>query len=255
MKNDDIVEISKKLSDFSKKFKINEFINSNLTKIESTDYFFPPHSSITKYRILDSSKYELSLISLQNIKGNKFLYSYNSDVLLCPIYLKENIVYNIFEQNKNIKYNLLDISSKLKLIKTDVLKNNTTILIKKFYNIFSIDKINPILFISLSKKDSCDFIWEYDINTLKPIRIISTNIQNNRLVTTLKILSEIGNKESIPFVNNCLNNENHVLRWEAVKTLINIDFDKGVNELNKMTTDKHNEIKEASINSLKQLID
>jgi hypothetical protein len=251
----DNYHIIENLNKFSLNFEITDFINFHLNNLLEYKYYFPLNSSFKKYSILDSNKYDLSLLSLENTNNieSKLLYSYNTDIFLCPIEIKDNVKYDIFKQNKNCTVDILDESCKLELQETGDLINNKTIFIKNFYNVFSVDKSFHIYFLCLTKKESCDYIWEYDKNSLKPTKLISTNVVYNRLVTTLKILSEIGNLNSIDFINHNLDHKNHTLRWEAVKALINIDFEKGIKQLNIMKEDKHPEIRVAALYSLNML--
>ena len=72
----------------------------------------------------------------------------------------------------------------------------------------------------------------------------------NRLITSTKILGEIGNEESINLLTYLCKNEFHNIRWEAINQLINHDFEKGIEILKNMTQDKHPDIVNAAKKSL-----
>ncbi|RXR17225.1 HEAT repeat domain-containing protein [Flavobacterium amnicola] len=254
----DNAEICHNLSQLSSTFSITNFLNYHLKNLTKLDYYFPIDSSSTRYKIDNTSYFELSLIILDNAgrKNPKKLYSNNSDVFFCPLFSDQNNnSYSIYSQKKSCQPNILLKDSKLEIIESNILKSNVTIFIEKFYNLIRFENNSPVYFLSLTKLiDYENFIWEYDTNTLAPIRLISTDQNDNRLISTLKILSEIGNQDSLDFIHNTLqSNENHSIRWEALKALINLDYDSGIIQLKKMLLDSHPEIQKAAKESLKLL--
>jgi len=251
-------EICHNLSELSLTFSITNFLNYHLNNLNKLDYYFPIDSSSSRYKIDNTTHFELSLIILDTTshKNQKKIYSNNSDVYLCPLFSDQNNnSYSIYTQKKSCQPNILSIDSKLELIETNNLKSNVTLYIEKFYNLIQFENNSPVYFLSLTKlTDYENFIWEYDTNTLAPIRLISTDQNDNRLISTLKILSEIGNQDSLDFIHTTLqSNENHSIRWEALKALINLDYESGIIQLNKMLLDPHPEIQKAAEESLKLL--
>ena len=253
----DNTEICHNLSELSSTFSIANFLNYHLKNLTKLDYYFPIDSSSTRYKIDNTTHFELSLIVLDNTSSRKQkkMYSNNSDVYFCPLFSDQHNNYSIYSQKKNCQPNILATDCKLEIIETNTLKSNVTLFIEKFYNLIQFYNNTPVYFLCLTKlTDYENFIWEYDTNSLAPIRLISTNQNDNRLITTLKILAEIGNQDSLYFIHNVLqSNENHSIRWEALKVLINLDYDSGIIQLNKMQLDPHPEIQKAAKDSLKLL--
>jgi hypothetical protein len=250
-------EIKKELSSFSRMYSPLELINEHLKKLTSHELFPPKDYSENKISIFNNDMFELSVF-FNFQKGEYFkgevLYSYTSDVYYCPLLDVNNSKYYIYSQTHTKDETILNNNFGLILEKEDYLKKGETIYLKKFKNIIRFDKTKPFIAYALtSNKNSLDFSWEYDAKSLKPIRIVLYNQNLGRLKTSIEILTNIGDIHSINLVTQFCSHKSHFIRWKAVNSLINIDYEKGIDILKSMISDSHPEIQLAAKKSLELL--
>lgn len=250
-------EIIKEINLFCKSIPINDIINLLLESLSNEKYFVPNNSVHNKITLFTSSKYEFSLInySPKTRDSNKAisLYTYTNNVFFCPLDVHD-LRYTIYEQNKPIAPDVLDEDAKLQIKTENVFVKNETIYLRKFKDVLHFDETEPVLFFMISsKKTSLKYSWEYNSISLKPVRIVLRDVNFARLGTTAKILGNIGDMNSKGLLLKLSKHKSHMVRWEAARALINIDFDEGVSMLKKMTKDEHLEVSIAARQSIQML--
>ena len=185
----------------------------------------------------------------------KVMYSYVNDVFYCPLIEIKDFKYSIYQQTETNKPDVFNENYKLKLKKKEILLTKGEIIyLKKFEHILMLDKTKPFFCLALvSKLNTLNYSWEYDASTLRPTRIASVNINFGRTSVTVKILSKLGNDKSIKLLLKLCEHESHVVRWDSVRSLIQLDLDEGMKILKEMICDDHLEIRSAARKSLKLL--
>jgi hypothetical protein len=252
-------EIKYLLDDFSEKLNITEIINIQFEKMLKEKYFFPINSSYNRIILIDDIKFELSIIfnTSKTRSEDEVLYSYSNHTFICPILANESSNYVIYEQSHTTDFQVLKENFNLSVKEKGTLKQYKTIFIEKFKNVLEIDKSYSFAAICLAmKKDNYDYSWEYNLKSLKPIRLALTNNAFGRINTSLRIISDIGNKNSIPMLQEFSKHKSHFIRWEAIRTLINIDFELAIKIIKKMSKDDpHIEVRNAAENSINLIKD
>jgi len=254
--NTDIEEIKSEISAFSEEFVVTDVINLFLNRIVDNGKYYLPFNTGNRITFWDNDKYELSFFfnfpSDESFKG-KYLYSYPNDVYMCSI-SETPVRYSIYEQSYKSIDNIFNGENIIKLKEEGTLIKNKTIFIEKSANLLKLDKKKPLMSLVLtSKRLPSNYCWEYDSQSLLPIRIVLLNTDIARLSVSCKILSQIGNINSKDNLINLCTHEAHIVRWEAVRALMNIDYVAGFNILQNMVNDKHPEIKKATLKSLEIL--
>jgi hypothetical protein len=232
-------------------------INHLLESMIDDKYYIPHNSVHNKITLFTSTEYEFSIIynPPKESKNNEtYLYSYTNDVFLCPLVNVPNFEYTVYEQN-NIEYiDVLNSDAKLKTKTKSFFSENKAVYFKKFKDVLQLDESKPFIMLMVtSKKPPLSFSWEYNAKTLMPIRIVLADITIARLGTTSKILGSIGDFNSKKLVKKLCNHTAHLVRWDAVRALINIDFEEGIEMLQKLTNDSHPEVCDAAKKSLELL--
>lgn len=239
------------------KLDFTDIINSHLEKIVNEKYFIPNINSESRVLLYSTDEFELSLAYIPpkiNPVKNGVLYSYTGDTYFCPLIDVDDFKIDIYEQSFTIDSTLLNEDYSLNLKESRLLKKHDVLFLRKFKDILKLDKQKPfICFSYLPKKDILDYSWEYNAQTLRPSRIASVNVNNERLNVITNILSMIGNTESVSSLILLCNHSSHPIRWNAVNALINVDYDRGLEMLENMTLDNHIEIREAAKESLEFL--
>jgi len=251
-------DITEEINIFSKTIPMNGIVNNLLESLSNEKYYVPNNSVHNKITLFTSSNYEFSLIhnppKAKVDKGAVPLYTYTGDVFFCPLIDVPDSRYTIYEQKKLLEPNVLDTNAKLQVKTENIFTKNKTICLKKFKELLSLDETKPVLFLMIaSKKSSIKYSWEYNSISLKPTRIVLRDINYARLGATAKILGNIGDQNSMDLLLRLSQHKSHIVRWEAVRALINIDFDEGSSMLKKMTKDEHIEISMAAKRSVQML--
>jgi hypothetical protein len=231
-----------------------ELVNTFLTQLSTETHFYPTRSSINYWHILNTDAFTLTLVRLKKTTASKFVNAYPYDKVIVP--LTENIQYSHYKQLNPFPLDFLDKTKKITPFAIDQsLQKNTPYVIKKHEDIFSYQGgiSEETILLSFSCRKSHSYGWEYDINTLFPVRLVTNVLQSARLEHTCKLLGELGNKSSIPNLFVFLKNPFHNVRWEAARAIMNIDFDKGLEALLILKKDTHPDIKQSVENALKQI--
>ncbi len=244
-------------SELSKEFSVLQLNNELLDaisglKISIKSLFDGSQAHIT---LIDNDKFQLSLVwphrDLKEDTNNRII-SYPSDTFVSFI-TDINITYTIYELPRHLKNNVFDSSCDLKIYKEGKSRFGDPIFIEKFYQVFRVDKRTNWAALILSDKRQLPYRWEFNSESLKPVKIISVNSIDSRLKVTLRILSEIGDFHSIDTVLKLCSHESHDVRWEAINTLINLDYSLGLKILGTFLEDPHPEISKAASKSIKML--
>lgn len=255
---DNINAIIREVNFFSKSISVIDIINHLLYSLSEDKYYVPNNSLLKKITLFTSNNYEFSLVHNQPEKSiasvSVPLYTYTSDVFLCPLVSIPDSKYVIYEQKQILSPDVLDTEAILRLKTKKCFTKNDAIYLKKFKDILSYDRTKPSLFLMISsKKSALKYSWEYNSTTLKPTRIVLRNLNIARLGATAKILANIGNMNSKPLLMKLSQHESHMVRWEAARAMINIDFDEGSLMLHKMIFDPHEELRFAARESIEIL--
>ncbi|SEE23037.1 hypothetical protein SAMN04487765_1835 [Tenacibaculum sp. MAR_2010_89] len=251
-------DILNEVNIFSKSISINGILNHLLELFSNEKYYLPNNSTQNKITLFSSSSYEFSLIhtppEVRTSSEATSLYTYTNNVFFCPLIDVNDVRYTIYEQNKRVAPDVLDEDVKLQIKKENVFVKNETIFLRKFKDVLRFDGTKPLLlFMIISRKDTLKYSWEYNSISLKPVRIVLREVNFARLGTTAKILGNIGDGNSKALLLKLSQHESHIVRWEAARALINIDFEEGVSVLKRMMNDKHIEISMAAKQSVQML--
>lgn len=232
-------------------------VNHMLTSLITDKYYAPNNSVHNKITLFTSLRYEFSVIH-NPTKGLEieqlYLYSYTNDVFLCPLINVPDSKYSVYEQNNLLHPDVLTRNAKLDLKKEETFSKNKAIYLRKFKDVLKLDESKPFLILMIASREATtSYTWEYSAKTLKPTRIALADINIARLATTAKILGSIGDDNSKPLLKKLCNHQAHSVRWDAVRSLICVDFKEGVKMLKQMINDDHHEVRTAAVRSLEIL--
>ncbi|MCH2033090.1 MAG: HEAT repeat domain-containing protein [Tenacibaculum sp.] len=245
------------LNEFAKSYDLLTHIEMIVLKLSSVTDLDSTELRPNKIILKEENGYELSIFySLPNHTedAQRVLYSHPSDLFLCPIFNMKDSKINVFYQKNNLEENKLDLEAKLIHKCSREVLANSTLHIEKFKSLYEFDKTKFFIAYSLSKTNSLSsYSWEYNLDTLKPTRLVISDLRLGRIMTSIKILGMSNSKESIKNLISLTNHKEHIIRWEAVRAIINIDFLKGKEILQNMLVDPHPEICNAAKKSLIQI--
>ncbi|NEQ79293.1 MAG: HEAT repeat domain-containing protein [Moorea sp. SIO2I5] len=108
----------------------------------------------------------------------------------------------------------------------------------------------PVILLILASATVASLYWEYDRETLRPIRAISASHNASRLQYTAYMLSEIGNQNSVAPLQDLMEHEDHFVRWAAVRAIMKIDFYDGLKMLDIVRHDPHPHVRNAASKAL-----
>ncbi len=231
-----------------------ELVNDHLSKLNSQEHFYPTRSSINYWHILNTKAFTLTLVRMKKEQDTKFINSYPYDKIIVP--LTEDIFYSHYKQPSPFPLEALDKTKKLQPYAIQgKLNKNTPYCIKKYEDVFSYHggSSNESILLSFSCRKTQSYGWEYDANTLLPLRLVTNVLQSARLEHTCKLLGELGNKSSLPNLFHFLKNPYHNVRWEAARAIMNIDFNKGVEAILLLENDDHPDIRKSVKNALNKI--
>ena len=153
-------------------------------------------------------------------------------------------------------YSLVSECSKVKLDAKLLLKCGDFAELKKgdFISLPEFSESDVILLCVRSKIDEQEeqdtVLTKFNPKTLEPSYQNSSNFLHSRLQYCAEILGSINDPSCIKPLRWLCNYKAHFVRWSAAEALINIDFDKGIEELKRFRNDPHIHIRNASKQAL-----
>ena len=236
---------------------LQDLIHYELDCIGTNEDYAPREGTYNYLNLFINEKFSFSLIN-KNIGDPsqlKYYSNYPSDQIICPLN-DEGLYYNLFRRSTNDSFDTLRKESKLQILSEhELLKFGQSLCIKSEEHIFSFcpEMAEPVKALVLSATNLKNYTWEYDRETLQPARIVSGNNNHTRIEFTCHILGEIGNEKSLKVLFDLLNNPAHNVRWQAARSICKIDLEEGVNALNMLKLDKHEEVRKLAIRSLEKI--
>jgi len=236
---------------------LTQLINFELSELAKNPVYVPVPASFSFFTIFDCDYCSLFILSRKGSDFNNSLHCspHAGDRILVSLNT-EGIIYNLYNQNNPYPIDIIDRNKKLTLIGENLnLDFGEAILLRKDQDVFEYSKRNhQVNVLALYSKDEGPFVWEYDLKSLHPLRIVAGNYQtSSRVEHTCTLLGEIGNVKSIEKLFQLLEHSDFNVRWEAAKSIMWIDSDKGIEALNFLKNDSHPEIFKAVEKAFKQI--
>lgn len=204
-------------------------------------------------KIYESRTFVINIIYVDSSK-QKLLPTSENEKYISVLHGNSYYSYELFKLNGVNNPQVLDKSKKLELVKEGVLVKNEILHIEPFVHILqSKSNYKGFLLVAESKVVQ-DYVWYFDMETLFPVSYNFTNKNHKRLEGTLELLNEIGNKNSIEPLYKLTFHENHTIRWKSLQKLINLDYEKGIEALKRMTEDPHLDIRVAAQKTLERIL-
>lgn len=117
------------------------------------------------------------------------------------------------------------------------------------YNVVYSD---PVVLLRFNTGDDAPFVWQYDAQTLAPIRTIGSNLHASRVQFALQALALLGTAEHARTAADLFDHPAHYVRWEAVKAAFALDFDAGMELLMRAKDDLHPHVRNAAVKSIER---
>ncbi|WP_437753451.1 HEAT repeat domain-containing protein [Sorangium sp. So ce1389] len=92
--------------------------------------------------------------------------------------------------------------------------------------------------------------WQYDSETLHPLRAISASPTASRLDYVARLLAEISDASSVPALKSLLDHEDHFVRWSAVRGIMRLDHAEGLAAVRAALEDPHPHVRNAARKAL-----
>jgi hypothetical protein len=226
-----------------------DLINFELLKITKENLYTPVSSTYNSICVINTIDYKINLVNIKakDLLGRKVLTGFFHDKIIASL-SKTGIKYSLYNQNNTIQVEVLDKNKKLTLIHKDAtLASGESIFISKHKDVFSFEgeendeRISALI---LTTKPTPSFDWEYDVESMLPIRIVGDQ-DDCRIEQTCKMLGELGNDSSTNVLKKLVNHPKHNIRWEALRNLMSINYEEGCSSLLKLKNDPHPEVKNA----------
>jgi hypothetical protein len=236
---------------------LQDLIHYELDCIAGNQDYAPREGTYNYLNLFISERFSFSLIYKNIVDASMFKYysNYPSNQIICPLN-PDGFYYNLFRRSTNEPFDTLRKESRLQIqSEQELLKFGQSLCIKSEEQVFSFcpGKAEPVIAFVLSATDLKNYTWEYDRETLAPVRIVSGNNNHTRVEFTCHILGEIGNEQSLTVLFGLLNNPAHNVRWQAARSICKLDLEQGVNALKMLQQDSHEEVRALAIRSLAKI--
>jgi hypothetical protein len=244
-------EVVNRFSKLASESFMSDLIQYELNNIRDYEYYSPPGANYTTIQLVNAPNYSIDLTAIdsQYISTDKaYIASLKQDYLILCL-TEGGIPYSIYQQNNEINPAILDKSKGLNLISNDeTLEYGQCLYLKQYRDLFKYNKISEnkkVIILTLIAKQPTTFIWNYNISTLLPEKMVAT-IQDSRIENICILLSNFQDSGSVSSMKHMLDHPKHNIRWTALKTLMNLDFEEGCKAIENLINDPHPEIRMAA---------
>jgi hypothetical protein len=256
-RTENIFELAGPMEELVRQDFLLELMHYELACIAEQRDYVPKDGTYNFLNLVFNEKFTFSLI-MKNIKQparTKLYSNYPSDQIICPL-SKEGFRYHLFERSTDDPMNRLNKEKKLEVMVEDgTLEYGRALCIDSESNVlaFCPNHEQPVIALILSGTQLRDYTWEYDGETLLPVRIVTGNNNHTRVEFTCNMLGEIGDEASIPVLFGLLDSEAHNVRWQAARSLCKLNLEEGVRALEMLKNDPHQEIRRLAASSLNKI--
>lgn len=250
----DFFSLAEELEQLCKKGFINALVKFELSLLQQEKFYLPNPANLKNWVIFDDGNMTLSIIHRKiDLKNSVIASNSPSDNILCS--LTENVPFKLYKKDK---VDTAFILNELEPLNTDYTHINLgkyeSVKIKKELEVISFEEVDhDVLFLILSKKKYSEFVIEYNLDTLQPIRLVSQDQKSTRIEFTCNSLAELDAKESLPNLIKLLKSKDHNIRWSAVKSITYIDAEEGFKCLETLLDDPHPEVQDLARKSIESL--
>jgi len=233
-----------------------DLANYELHKIHTDPQYLPELASETQMTIIRRARYGLDLkIIPANTPSAMRLYS-PTEHFLAGVSAGTSATVELYEQPQPFPNEIFDPSRRLINKGTRHLQSGEALSLRAGYDIFRLQGTNasPIVLLTFSTDFVLRLRWEYDPATLLPTRIIAADPMSSRLEFACKMLAQFASQSSVgPLKNLVQNHPDHFVRWSALKNLLDLNFQEGVELLQQALNDPHPHVRNAARKSLESL--
>ena len=94
------------------------------------------------------------------------------------------------------------------------------------------------------------YVWQYDLETRLPLRAIAVELAHSRVEQAVRLVGELGDARDADLVAELLRHPAHNVRWQAANSLVQLDLQRGLRELENLQDDAHPHVRAAARQSL-----
>lgn len=95
-----------------------------------------------------------------------------------------------------------------------------------------------------------DYIWEYDRESLAPVRIVPSDATASRIEYATQVFAKMGDPEYLPALVNLSRHPAHFVRWSAIRAAVELDYETGLKLLEAARSDPHRHVRNAAERTL-----
>ncbi|MEM7308567.1 MAG: HEAT repeat domain-containing protein [Planctomycetota bacterium] len=218
-----------------------------------------PHGGLTELdlAVFQGDKASLALRIVEpSTETPERLYSRCEHTLMCPLPLDgaSDFRFESFLQPDPFPAELLDTSRRLVPRGVRSVPPGAIERIRLGYDLFrALPTEVPTVLLFLVSRTSSPIQWEYDLETLLPVRAISSSAAASRLQFTARMLSELGDASSLEALSPLLTHPAHYVRWSAVQAIARLDRGAGLRALAQLCDDDHPHVRNAAESALNRL--
>ncbi|SDM84562.1 HEAT repeat domain-containing protein [Maricaulis salignorans] len=173
---------------------------------------------------------------------------------VAPIASAGPVHYQAYLQPEPFPSHTLDPAKRLQDLGDAYLRPGETLAFRAGYDICRLLPFEaPSILVFLVSEKSQGLQWQYDTDTLCPDRAIAASPVASRLQFTARMLSEMGNDDSVTALKSLIAHGDHYVRWEAVRAIMRLSYRDGLAALDAVRSDPHPHVRNAARKALASL--
>lgn len=231
---------------------LTKLINHELGKFDVDQLYVPLMSFASQLVVIESDLFQLNVgvVNTRSTPSTGRIQSLPSHCMLAlaaaPLTIAEYLQPDPFPTD--------DFRRGNKLIEkgTRLWEPPATICIRAGYDIldFRPEGTATSLVINFSSKRFIDYAWEYDRATLCPVRFAPGESNWSRIDYAIQIMAAMGHDEYLPTLIQLAEHPAHFVRWSAIRSVVRLNFEAGMNLLERAGNDPHPHVRNAASKTL-----
>lgn len=251
-----VVACKAAFDDLLRSYDLVRFVNSELERMLENNDYYPQISAERSVTVLDRPEYKLFLTCLPRVtvedSGRARIISglTGHHVIGCvqggPVRIMRcrrptPHPHNVFSRAATLS----------RLSDTDICLGES-LAFDGNADLFSVIESSETLLMRLSTQEIGYLRWDYDIETLEPIRAVAASLRDSRTEFAAEVLGLIGDAESAEVLEGLYEHPAHFVRWKALQALALLDTARALPLIHKAALDEHPHVRNAAQATLRE---
>jgi hypothetical protein len=163
-----------------------------------------------------------------------------------------NLTADLYRSATDRDHDVFDRKHRIELFERKQLKSGDQLLMRAGNDLMNFVEVKgEVATLELAIRDADRIVWNYDLDTLEAVYASSASIEATRMEFAIELFRVFNERKALPsLLRIAKEHTHHWVRWKAVKTMLHIDRQAGIEALYATLEDKHEHVRRATQKTL-----